>query len=58
MKFEFDKLEKYLEFVKIYLNKEGLFYEVGDKFINKDLVKILEIIIKKGKDGFYKGEVV
>ncbi|WP_336014550.1 gamma-glutamyltransferase [Fusobacterium polymorphum] len=57
MKSEFDKLEKYPESAKIYLNKEGLPYEVGDKFTNKDLAKTLEIIIKKGKDGFYKGEV-
>ena len=57
MKSEFDKLEKYPESAKVYLNKEGLPYEVGDKFTNKDLAKTLEIIIKKGKDGFYKGEV-
>ncbi|ALF25403.1 gamma-glutamyltransferase [Fusobacterium nucleatum] len=57
MKSEFDKLEKYPESAKIYLNKEGLPYEVGNKFTNKDLAKTLEIIIKKGKDGFYKGEV-
>ena len=57
MKSEFDKLEKYPESAKIYLNKERLPYEVGNKFTNKDLAKTLEIIIKKGKDGFYKGEV-
>lgn len=57
MKSQFDKLEKYPETAKVFLNEEGLPYEVGDKFVNKDMAKTLEIIIKKGKDGFYKGEV-
>lgn len=57
MKNQFDKLEKYPETAKVFLNEEGLPYEAGDKFINKDMAKTLELIIKKGKDGFYKGEV-
>lgn len=57
MKNQFDRLEKYPETAKVFLNEEGLPYETGDKFVNKDMAKTLEIIIKKGKDGFYKGEV-
>ena len=57
MKSQFDKLEKYPESAKIFLNKEGLPYEVDDIFTNPDMAKTLDIIIKNGKDGFYKGEV-
>lgn len=57
MKNKFDKLEKYPETAKVFLTAEGLPYEVGENFKNKDMAKTLEIIIKKGKDGFYKGEV-
>ena len=57
MKTKFDKLEKYPESAKVFLNKEGLPYEVDDLFTNPDMAKTLDIIIKNGKDGFYKGEV-
>ncbi|MGI5075183.1 gamma-glutamyltransferase [Treponema vincentii] len=57
MKSQFDKLEKYPESAKVFLNKEGLPYEVDDIFTNPDMAKTLDIIIKNGKDGFYKGEV-
>ena len=57
MKSQFDKLEKYTESAKVFLNKEGLPYEVDDLFTNPDMAKTLDIIIKNGKDGFYKGEV-
>ena len=57
MKSQFDKLEKYPESAKVFLNKEGLPYEVDDLFTNPDMAKTLDIIIKNGKDGFYKGEV-
>lgn len=57
MKNQFDRLEKYPETAKVFLNEEGLPYEPGDKFVNKDMAKTLDLIIKKGKDGFYKGEV-
>lgn len=57
IKNEFDKMEKYPETGKVFLNEDGLPYETGDKFTNKDMAKTLDIIIKKGKDGFYKGEV-
>lgn len=57
MKSQFDKLEKYPESAKVFLNQEGLPYEVDDLFTNPDMAKTLDIIIKNGKDGFYKGEV-
>ncbi|MBS9775634.1 MAG: gamma-glutamyltransferase [Fusobacterium sp.] len=57
MKNKYDRLEKYVEAGKVYLNKDGFPYEIGDTFKNEDLAKALEIIIKKGKDGFYKGEI-
>lgn len=57
MKNKYDKLAKYKETGKLYLDKDGFPYEIGDIFTNKDLAKTLEIIIKKGKDGFYKGKV-
>lgn len=41
---------------EIYL-KDGLPYEEGDIFVNKDLAKTLKKIAKEGKDGFYKGEI-
>lgn len=57
MKNQFDMMEKYPETGKVFLTADGLPYEVGEKFTNKDMAKTLEILIKKGKDGFYKGEV-
>ena len=57
MKSQFDKLEKYPESAKVFLNQEDLPYEVDDLFTNPDMAKTLDIIIKNGKDGFYKGEV-
>ena len=56
MKNQFDMMEKYPETGKVFLN-DGFPYEVGEKFTNPDMAKTLEIIIEKGKDGFYKGEV-
>jgi gamma-glutamyltranspeptidase / glutathione hydrolase len=35
----------------------GKALEVGDTLVNKDLAKTLKLIAKKGRDGFYKGEV-
>ncbi len=57
MKNSFDKMKKYPELGKIYLTKDGLPYEIGENFINADLAKTLQIIIDKGSDGFYKGDV-
>ncbi len=41
---------------EIYL-KNGLPYEEGDIFTNKDLANTLKKIAKEGKDAFYKGEI-
>ena len=35
----------------------GLPYELGDTIKNPDLAATLELIAKKGKDGFYKGDL-
>ncbi len=37
--------------------KNGKTFEEGDKLIQKDLAKTLKLISKKGRDGFYKGEI-
>ena len=42
---------------KIYLGEGNLPPEVGTVVKNPELAKTLEIIIEKGRDGFYKGEV-
>lgn len=44
MKNQFDLLEKYPETAKVFLNEEGLPYEIGDYFKNPDMAKTLEII--------------
>ncbi|MFC1555070.1 gamma-glutamyltransferase [candidate division KSB1 bacterium] len=41
----------------IFNKPDGSRFEVGERFIQKDLAKTLEIIAEKGRDGFYKGEV-
>jgi gamma-glutamyltranspeptidase/glutathione hydrolase len=47
---------KYPSSIKIF-TKNGKPFEEGDKFVQKDLAKTLKLISKKGRDGFYKGEV-
>lgn len=47
---------KYPSSMKIF-TKNGKPFEEGDKFVQKDLSKTLKLISKKGRDGFYKGEV-
>ncbi len=47
---------KYPSSMKIF-TKNGSKFEEGDRFIQKDLAKTLKLISKKGRDGFYKGEV-
>ena len=57
MKNKYDLMIKYPEFGKVFLTEEGFAYEIGEKFTNKDMTKVLELIIKEGKEGFYKGDV-
>ncbi len=47
---------RYPSSMKIF-TKNGSKFEEGDRFIQKDLAKTLKLISKKGRDGFYKGEV-
>lgn len=57
MKTTYGLMVKYPEFGKTFLTSDGFPYEVGDTFKNEDMAKTLNLIIKNGKDGFYKGEV-
>lgn len=47
---------KYPSSMKIF-TKNGKPFEEGDRFVQKDLARTLKLISKKGRDGFYKGEV-
>lgn len=48
---------KYPSSAKIF-TKSGQPFEEGDLLIQKDLSNTLKLIAERGKDGFYKGEVV
>jgi len=43
--------------MKVFFKKGGQPYDVGDLFIQKDLTRTLKLIARKGKDGFYKGDI-
>ena len=53
---ELVKINKFPATAKLYSN-EGLPFETGDTIRNPDLAATLELIAKRGKDGFYKGEL-
>jgi gamma-glutamyltranspeptidase/glutathione hydrolase len=53
---ELVKINKFPATAKLYTD-DGLPLEVGDTITNPDLGATLEMIAKKGKDGFYKGEL-
>ena len=40
-----------------YFLKDGRTYKTGEKWMQKDLAKTLELIAKGGRDAFYKGEI-
>jgi len=42
---------------ELYLKDGGIPYEIGETIVLKDLADTLRIIVEKGKDGFYKGEI-
>tara|TARA_A200000159_G_scaffold67299_1_gene62304 strand:+ start:1 stop:1374 length:1374 start_codon:yes stop_codon:yes gene_type:complete len=57
-----DMLTKYIEKLSYFESTKKIFMKnnpgfTGSKLIQKDLANTLKIIAKKGKDGFYKGEV-
>ena len=47
--------DRYPSSAKIFLRKDGSFYQPGDTWKQPDLADTLERIQKDGKDGFYKG---
>ncbi|MBS4035690.1 MAG: gamma-glutamyltransferase [Ignavibacterium sp.] len=51
-----ESFKKYESSFKIF-SKNGEPFEAGDHFIQEDLGRTLGIIMQKGKDGFYKGEI-
>lgn len=53
---ELVKINKFPATAKLYTN-DGLPLEAGDMVKNPDLGATLEMIAKKGKDGFYKGDL-
>ena len=48
--------DRYPSSAKIFLKRDGSFYEPGDAWKQPDLADTLVRIQKDGKDGFYKGE--
>lgn len=54
---EFRDLQRFEGFRETYLKPNGEPYKTGEILKQPDLANTLEIIAKKGADGFYKGEV-
>ncbi|GAB7388852.1 gamma-glutamyltransferase [Bacillaceae bacterium] len=54
---EFRALQRFEGFRKTFLKPNGEVYKAGEVFKQEDLARTLEVIAKKGADGFYKGEV-
>lgn len=48
--------DKYPSSAKVFLKRDGLFYEPGDTWKQPDLADTLQRIQKNGKDGFYRGK--
>jgi gamma-glutamyltranspeptidase / glutathione hydrolase len=56
IKDNYDVIKKFPACASIYL-KDGLPYEVGDTIKNPDLAKTLKLVVEKGPDAIYKGEI-
>ncbi|WP_372655383.1 gamma-glutamyltransferase [Halobacteriovorax sp.] len=50
-------IKRYKATCEIFCDKKGEVLKEGDLLVQKDLSKTLEIISKKGRDGFYKGKI-
>lgn len=53
----YDAMINYPEFGGVYLNEDGLNYQVGDTFKNPDLAKTMKMIAENGSNAFYKGAI-
>ncbi len=51
------RFSKFSSTEKIFTMPEGEEFLAGQKFVQKDLAKTFKAIVKKGRDGFYKGWV-
>ena len=51
-----NKLKRYPSTRNIFYKKDGSYYEIGERFIQKDLSKTLKSISKNGISGFYENE--
>lgn len=54
---EFRNLQRFKGFAETFLKKNGESYKAGEVFKQPALANTLNIIAKKGADGFYKGDV-
>lgn len=53
----YDAMVNYPEFGNVYLNEDGLNYQVGETFKNPDLAKTLKAISDGGAEAFYTGAI-
>ncbi len=52
-----ERLQKWDSSIPVFFKNNGQAdYQIGDKFVQKDLAHSLKLIAEKGRDGFYKGE--
>lgn len=53
--FDEEQFDRFQSTKKVFRKPNGGIYQIGDKFVQKDLAKTLKLISQKGHDGFYKG---